>query len=399
MSVHVKTGADVLVAESFARLRGRRVGLVCNHTTVESEGLAHLADLLHARDDVDLVALFGPEHGVRGEAQDMDVVGAGRDPRTGLSVHSLYGATFDSLTPTAESLRDLDVLVFDVQDVGSRYYTFAATMALCMKAAAASGVEVMILDRPNPLGGEAVEGPGITAGYESFVGLYDIPVRHGMTVGELARYYDAVEGIGAKPTVVPMTGWRRSMTFEETGLAWVHPSPNMPTVDTAFIYPGMCLVEGTRLSEGRGTTRPFEQCGAPFIDPDRLAARLCDLAAQWDLPGVTFRPCTFRPTFHKHAHEACGGAFLHVRDRTALRPWAVGVAYLEAIRDLWPTDLKWRTETYEYVSDRLAIDLLFGSTAFRERWASSGSARDLVEAAAEAAEAFARRRAPYLLYD
>ncbi len=394
----VKTGADVLIKENLARVAGKRVGLVCNQSSVESSRLVHLADLLMEADDVDLACLFAPEHGVRGEAQDMDLVKDCIDRDTGVPVHSLYGRDFDSLTPSSAAIDDLDVLVVDVQDVGARYYTFAATMALCMKAAAAAGVKLIVLDRPNPLGGDAVEGPLVEPGYESFVGLYPVPVRHGMTVGELAGWYNDREGLGCDLEVVAMEGWQRSMSFEQTGLVWVHPSPNMPTVDTAFVYPGMCLVEGTLLSEGRGTTRPFEQAGAPFVHPEKLAARLTELVEAWGLGGVQFRPCAFRPMFQKHAGFVCGGVFLHVRDQKELRPWAVGVAFVEAVRDLWPEELKWRTEPYEFVGDRPALDLLLGSSTIRERWEKGGSALGLVEEAGAAAATFEREREPYLLY-
>ncbi len=399
MTRKVRTGADALVAEDFARLRGRRVGLVCNQTTVESIRMRHLADLLSDAEDVELVALFGPEHGVRGDAQDMDPVGHARDGLTGVPVHSLYGDGLDSLMPTRESLEGLDLLIVDMQDVGSRYYTFSATMALCMKAAASAGIGVMVLDRPNPIGGALMEGPRVDADFRSFVGPYPAPARHGMTMGELALWYKDVDGVDCELEIVRMEGWRRSMSYEQTGLAWVHPSPNMPTVDTALVYPGMCLVEGTRLSEGRGTTRPFEQCGAPFIDPDKLVARLDGLAGTWGLFGASFRPCFFRPMFQKHAGEVCGGVFLHVRDPSSFRPWAMGVAFIEAVRDLWPSKLKWRTDPYEFVRDRLAIDLLMGSSAIREEWASGRSALELVRLAEADTSEFAAQRSPYLLYD
>ncbi|RMG19596.1 MAG: DUF1343 domain-containing protein [Deltaproteobacteria bacterium] len=395
----VRTGADRLVAEEFRRLHGRRVGLICNHTAVESARLVHLADAMHAHPKVHLVRLFAPEHGIRGEAQDMVGVDHGVDPATGIEVHSLYGHSVASLTPPPETLSDLDVLVFDIQDVGSRYYTFAATMALCMKAAKEAGIPLLVLDRPNPLGGERIEGGPVEPGFESFVGLYSVPARHGMTVGELALYLAAVEpAYGCTLEVLEMERWRRRMAFEETGLVWIPPSPNMPTVDTAFVYPGMCLVEGTRLSEGRGTTRPFEQAGAPWVDGERARVRLEALFEAHGLGGVTPRPCTFRPVFHKWAGESCGGLFLHVRDRDRFEPWAVGLLFLKAIHDLWPERFEWRSDAYEFVEEVPAIDLLIGSDAFSRALAEDRPLAELLEAGRAFSEAFRRHRAEFLLY-
>ena len=394
----VLTGADRLVAERFARLSGARVGLVCNQTAVESEGLVHLADLLASANDVDLVALFGPEHGVRGEAQDMVGVDAAVDSRTGLPVHSLYGHTFESLTPRPEQLEGLDVLVFDVQDVGSRYYTFQATMALCMRAARDAGVRIMVLDRPNPLGGEAVEGGTVRPGYESFVGLLPIPVRHGMTVGELARFYQGALGFDCDLDVVELDGWQRRMLWPDTGLDFVPPSPNMPTFDTALVYPGGCLVEGTELSEGRGTTRPFEQCGAPFVDPDRLVARLADLAARHPVGDVVLRPTRFLPTFHKHAGQTCGGVFVHVRDARTFRPHRFGIHLLAAVRALWPDAFRWRTRAYEFVTKHPAIDLLAGGPHLRETLDAGDEIARVLEVEDEGAARFLEARRPYLIY-
>jgi uncharacterized protein YbbC (DUF1343 family) len=269
----VRTGLEVLSAQGFAALEGLRVGAICNPTSVDGE-LRHLADLLAHAPGVRLAALFGPEHGVRGEAQDMIGVGEARDEKTGVRVFSLYGGSFESLSPTEESLAGLDALVFDVQDVGSRYYTFVYTMALCMKAAARHKLKFFVLDRPNPIGGTLVEGNLVQPGFESFVSLYPIPNRHGMTAGELARHFNTKGGIGCELCVVACEGWRREDWFEATGLVFVPPSPNMPTVDTACVYPGSCLVEGTNLSEGRGTTRPFEVVGAPFLSAHRFCEAL-----------------------------------------------------------------------------------------------------------------------------
>ncbi len=294
----IRTGLDCLVAQDFTPLRGLRVGLVTHPAAVDHR-LRHACELLAEAPGVRLVALFGPEHGWMGEAQDLIGVQGGDDPYSGLRVHSLYGDTYESLKPTAEQLRDLDALVIDLQDVGSRYYTFQATMLFCLEAASRLGLRVVVLDRPNPLGGAAIEGPLLQSGYESFVGIHSLVTRHGMTIGELARLYQAERKLGGELVVVPCEGWRREMEFEQTALPWVLPSPNMPTVDTAFVYPGQCLIEGTNLSEGRGATRPFELCGAPWIDARKLCRRMQDEG--W--PGVVFRPAWFRPTFQKFAGQ------------------------------------------------------------------------------------------------
>lgn len=394
----VRTGADCLARDEFALLKGKRVGLVCNQTTVLSAGLGHLADALAAAPGVDLVALFGPEHGIRGAAQDMVGVDAGHDGGTGLRVHSLYGADFDSLKPTPADLEGLDLLIFDVQDVGSRYYTYAATMSLCMQACAKLSLPVMVLDRPNPLGGVEVEGGHIEPGYQSFVGLHSIPVRHGCTVGELARYHNETQKIGVELEVVAMEGWSREMYFDDTGLVFIGPSPNMPTADTAFVYPGMCLVEGSELSEGRGTTWPFELAGAPFIDGPRLREKLEASFAYYEVGAVTPRACMFQPMFQKHAGTGCGGVFLHVQDRASVKPYRLGLVFLEAVHALWPDEFEWRTRTYEFVDDPPAIDLLTGSSAFRAAVDAGDDLCDVIAAHDGAAVGFASARTPFLLY-
>jgi uncharacterized protein YbbC (DUF1343 family) len=383
----VRTGLDALRDQNYDGLRGRRVGLVCHPASVDSE-LRHAADLLAAAPGVRLAALFGPEHGFHGTAQDL--IGVADT----VAVHSLYGATVASLRPTADQLRGLDVLVIDLQDVGSRYYTFQATMLYCLEAAAAVGLPVVVLDRPNPLGGVAVEGPTLRPGFDSFVGPHPVAIRHGMTVGELARLYVAERGIGVDLTVVPCAGWRRGMLFADTGLPWVLPSPNMPTPDTAVVYPGQCLLEGTNLSEGRGTTRPFELCGAPDVDP----AKLADQLGAAGLPGVRFRPAWFRPTFQKFAGRDCGGVQLHVTDSAAFRPVRTGLAVLAVLREAVGERFAWRTEEYEFVTDRPAIDLLFGSDRER-RGLDAGRPWAELAAAWEPEESeFAARRQPHLLY-
>ena len=398
----VETGLEILCAERLDLCRGRRVGLLCHPASVTAD-LTHAVDRLIAA-GVRPARLFGPEHGVRGEAQDMVGVEAERDRRSGIPVTSLYGETVESLEPTAEALADVDVLLVDLQDVGSRYYTYIWTMALCMKAAARAGVAVVVLDRPNPLGGVEIEGGEVAPEVDSFVGLGSVPVRHGLSIGEVAQLVRAgmpwgaprfAEPMDCDLTVVKARGWRRADHFDVTGLPWVLPSPNMPTPDTAWVYPGMCLLEGTNVSEGRGTTRPFEIIGAPFVDGHLLAQRL----GAYDLPGVRFRPLTFRPTFHKFAGQSCGGIQLHVVDRATFRPYRTGVAIL---RELWATAgerFRWRTERYEFVSDRPAIDLLTGSDQIRKGVERGVAVEELFATWLPAERAFATRRKPHLLYE
>ena len=393
----VLTGLDVLVSQEFAPLRGLRVGLVVHPASVDGS-VRHAIDLLTAAPRLKLTAIFGPEHGLMGQAQDL--IHVAEHESTGhaavsVRLHSLYGAGVTSLRPTADSLRGLDVLVIDMQDVGSRYYTFQATMLYCLEAALPLGLRVMILDRPNPVGGVAVEGPALQPGFESFVGCADIATRHGLTMGELAVLYVRERGLdGAGLTVIKCEGWQRGMYFEETGLPWVLPSPNMPSPETAVVYPGACLVEGTNLSEGRGSTRPFEIMGAPWLAGREFAEKLN--AAK--LAGVTFRPLTYRPTFQKHAGIDCGGVQIHVTDRATFQPVRAGYAFLQIARALSPADFRWRTEIYEYVTDPIAIDLLFGSA--RERLAIEAAVpwQEACRAWKEEEATYEDRRSAALLY-
>jgi uncharacterized protein YbbC (DUF1343 family) len=360
--MQVRSGLDVLVDEQMARLKGKRVALLGHPASVD-RSLVHLLDrcLQH---DVKLVRLFGPEHGLLGDAQDMAHVGHAKDRRSGVDVVSLYGPTRDSLFLKREQLADVDVLVCDLQDIGSRYYTFAYTIAFALRAAAGTSTKVLVLDRPNPIDGVTVEGNVVDPKFGSFVGEYALCNRPGLTLGELCRFFAAEDKLDVDLDVVWMSGWQRSMLFGDTGLPWVLPSPNMPTPDTARVYPGGCLVEGTNLSEGRGTTRPFELCGAPYIDDaNAFVDRARSLAGSKGLPGVILRPCFFRPTFQKHAGTLCGGAQIHVVDVTAFDSLHTTVALLAAARTF--TGFDWRRSTYEYVSDRLAIDLLFGDNTTR----------------------------------
>ncbi|MBX6314483.1 MAG: DUF1343 domain-containing protein [Isosphaeraceae bacterium] len=387
----VRTGLDRLAEECFAHLRGLRVGAICNPSSVDRR-MIHLADHLQGAEGVELAALFGPEHGIRGDAQDMIGVAPEVDRRTGVVVHSLYGPDVASLSPTAEQLSGLDLLIFDLQDVGSRYYTFAATMLYAMRAAAAQGLRFLVLDRPNPIGGELVEGPTVRPGYESFVSAHPLPIRHGMTVGELALLFRAELGLDLDLEVIPCAGWSRSMLWSETGLPWILPSPNMPSPKTAAVYPGGCLIEGTNLSEGRGTTRPFELWGAPWLDPEALR----DTCA--DMPGVILRPCAFRPVFHKHTGRSCLGVQPHVLDPMAFRPVRLYARLLEEARRQAPEHFAWRTEPYEFVSEPIAIDLLFGSAREREAIEAGTPIQNLFDDWADDERDFLARRAPFLLY-
>src|SRR5262245_25799712 len=390
----VQTGLARLASEGSSLLAGKRLGLLVNATAVDAQ-LRHAIDLLGTRPDLKVTALFGPEHGVRGDAQDMIAVDAARDARSDLPVHSLYGSTLASLSPTPEMLEAIDVMVYDIQDVGSRYYTFVWTMVLAMRACAAAGKAFVVLDRPNPLGGVHIEGGMIAPGFESFIGLVSCPNRHGMTAGEIARWRHSVEKLDLELAVIGMRGWQRDMRFDHTGLPWVLTSPNIPTPDTALVYPGMCLVEGTELSEGRGTTRPFELAGAPYLDGHRLAA---DLAAM-QLPGAMFRPAMFTPMFHKHHAKPCGGVQIHVTSPEAFRPYLTGVAFLKACYDQSPASFRWRDKAYEFVDNIPAIDLLAGTDAVRKGIEAGASLADLAARWPRDEGDFAAERADYLLYE
>lgn len=395
MLQRVRTGLEQLSMPDYvSRLAGRRVGFCCNPTTLDTQ-FRHGVDLLHSHLPCQLVALFGPEHGIRGEAQDMiGVEEQALDLQTGIPIYSLYGHDEISLRPRPDMLQDVDLLIFDIQDVGSRYYTYIYTMSYLMEAAGEAGIPIWVLDRPNPLGGTAIEGPLLQPGFTSFVGRYPIPNRHGMTAGELALMFRDAFEVSCALEVVPCTGWKRDLWFDQTSLPWVMPSPNMPTLDTATVYPGGCLFEGTNLSEGRGTTRPFELWGAPYLDPFELA----DTLHAYHLPGVHFRPLRFQPTFHKWSKESCGGVQIHVTDRQTFLPFLTGVAILHACSQLAPQEFQWRSEAYEFVSDRLAIDLLFGNTAIREAIEQKIPLRDIAALWHEDENQFAQQRKPFLLY-
>lgn len=388
--VRVKTGLEV--ALSRRALFGRdRVGLIVHPASIDRH-LAHAADLLHQRLAGRLTALLGPQHGIRGETQDNMIEWRGFvDPATGLPVHSLYGET---RKPSEDMLASVDTLVFDLQDVGTRVYTFIWTLALAMQACAEFGRRLVVLDRPNPLGGLAVEGNLLAPGFRSFVGLHPLPMRHGLTVGEIALFLRHECGIDCHLEVIPMRGWRRAMRFDQTGLPWVMPSPNMPTLDTALVYPGTVIFEGTNISEGRGTTRPFELVGAPWLDARQLAASLEKRA----LPGVHFRPAHFQPTFHKWQGQLCGGVQLHVTQAARFEPYRTGLLLLEEIVRASPEKFAWKPPPYEYERERQPIDCIVGTDAVRTALSSGRSIEGLIEAWRAEAAAFRRQRRPYLLY-
>ena len=378
-------------ARLASRLDGRRVGLVANPASVDG-AFRHVVDTVAALPGVTLAALFGPQHGFRSDVQDnMVETNHGRHPVRDVPIYSLYGETRE---PTGAMLSGLDLLVIDLQDVGTRVYTYIHTMTNCLRACAAHGVPVVVCDRPNPVGGLAVEGPMLEPGFESFVGLFPIPLRHGLTIGELARLCNETFGLRATLDVLTLEGWRREMYQDDTGLPWVLPSPNLPTLDSAIVYPGMVLLEGTNLSEGRGTTRPFELAGAPWLDARRLADALNDHR----LPGVHFRPTEFQPTFQKHAGQTCGGCQVQVIDRTTFHPVLTAVALLQTCRRLAPDHFAWRQPPYEYETANPPIDILYGSDQLRQQLEDEVHLTDIVDSWAAGLDAFCTVRERYLLY-
>jgi uncharacterized protein YbbC (DUF1343 family) len=393
-----RTGLDRLLADpaALSALAGRRYGLLA-HSASLAAGVRPIHRALAAGPAGPPAALFGPEHGFYAIEQDMVAAAGGLDPWTGAPVVSLYGDGEHTLRPCPGAFAGLDLLIIDFQDVGSRYYTYAATAIWAAEVALGAGCEVWVLDRPNPLGGEVVEGNLPRPGYESFVSAFDLPVRHGLTLGELVRLEARRRGWGEGWTIWRMEGWRRGMRWEETGLPWIAPSPNMPTLTTALVYPGGCLVEATELSEGRGTTRPFQLTGAPGLDPVALADALTAL----DLPGAAWLPTYFRPQFQKHRGQVCGGVELVVTDAAPFRSYHTGVALLATVHRLAPDLFAWREAPYEFVTDRPAIDLLTGGPECRERIESGAGLKGLADwiAGWDADEAaFRAEREEILLY-
>ena len=388
-SMRVTLGSERLLASD--KLKGKRVGVVSNPASVDSE-FQHIVARLANHPDIRLGAIFGPQHGFRADVQDnMIETPHARDDSRRVPVYSLYSETRE---PTADMLKDIDVLVVDLQDVGSRIYTFIYTMAHCLRAGRKHGVPVIVCDRPNPIGGTAIDGPILLKGFESFVGQFPIPLRHGMTIGELARFFNDACGISAELTVMPMERWQRPMNFDDTGIPWVMPSPNMPTLETAVVYPGTVLFEGTNVSEGRGTTRPFEIIGAPWIDAEALASTLMS----HNMPGVHFRATVFEPTFQKHARQACGGVQIHVLDRDAFPAVESAVAVLMEIRSQNLERFEWRQPPYEYEKDKMPFDILAGSSELREQIEAGVQPRAIYDGWQSGLDGFIRDRKPYLLY-
>ena len=376
------------------RLRGRRIGLVCNPASVDHK-LRHILDVALADPELNLVALFGPQHGFRSDVQDNMIETPHAEyeasSRKRIPLFSLYS---DTREPLPAMLDGIDTLVIDLQDIGTRIYTYIYTMANCMRAAKRHGIEVIVCDRPNPIAGLEIEGITLEPGNESFVGLYPMPTRHGMTIGELARLFNEHIGIGADLEVVTMTGWNRAMFWDDTDLPWVMPSPNIPTLDSAIVFPGTVHIEGTNASEGRGTTRPFELVGAPWVRAERFAAALNERK----FAGVYFRPVVFEPTFQKHARVPCGGCQMHVLDREAFKPVLVGTAIIEQMRAADPGSFKWKQPPYEYEHDKVPIDVIAGAKWFREAIDAGERAEDMARRWEASEDAFRELQRPYLLY-
>jgi uncharacterized protein YbbC (DUF1343 family) len=354
----------------------------------------HARAALRAIDPGPLVRLFAPEHGIDCIEQDMEAVVDARDRLTGCEVRSLYGSTADTLSPKPEDLNGVEAVLVDLPDIGARYYTFAATMDWVMAACERARVEVVVLDRPNPIGGVRREGGLVDEGYESFVSQLPVPIRHGLTLGEIALLLQRDRYPQLELTVVPCRGWRRQDWLDDTGLPWVLPSPNMPTVETAGLYPGLCLVEATTLSEGRGTTRPFQLVGAPWIDAEALTGRLRDL----DVTGIGLRAARFRPEFGKHGGEVCSGVELHLRDRRAFNPVAFGLHLVKTVHDLHPEDFSWRPDPYEFVGDIPALDILTGSSAAREAIEGGRELEPVLDSWRHSVKGFESRLEGILLY-
>ena len=388
---HVELGLERLLEEGHPALRGARVGLICNQASVD-HSYRHAADLIHEHSEIQLRALFGPQHGIRGDVQDnMIETGHSLDRKTGLPVHSLYSETRE---PTDAMLEDIDVLLFDMQDVGCRIYTFVYTLANCMRAARRLGKKVVVCDRPNPINGVSMAGNILEPEYASFVGQFPLPTRHGMTCGELGRMFNDHFQIGCDLEVIPMRGWKREYWHDDTNAPWVLPSPNMPTLDSATVFPGTVHFEGTQVSEGRGTTRPFELIGAPYIDPDQYADRLNALG----MAGVYFRSCVFQPTFQKHGGVSCGGVQIHVLDRNSFEPWFAGIAMAKLAHDMYPNDFRWKVPPYEYVYDKNPFDVISGTAKIRAAFEKGTELEAIREWTEKPLEEFKELREAFLLY-
>jgi len=389
----VKTGLDNLIEMDFSPIQNANIGVLCNASSVDSN-LRHIVDVLVDSNNIPKV-IFAPEHGLYGYAQDQVGVSSLVHNKYKLPIISLYGETFDSLMPKPEDFSALDIVIVDIQDVGSRYYTYVWTASMMLEIARATDTKVLVLDRPNPIGGKILEGSVQENDYLSFVGLYPLPIRHGMTVAEILNYVNRYYQIGADIETIPMSGWNRDMWFDETGLLWVMPSPNMPTLDTAEVYPGMCLLEGTNISEGRGTTKPFEIFGAPFVNPYEFMEKL-ELC---NLNGVKFRPLFFTPTFNKYAGQICGGAQVHILDRDEFRPVITGFAIIKSIYELYPDKFSFSPPPYEYERNKLPFDILTGSSRWREMILKKAELSEIEDEFSEQIEKFDRIRRNFLIYE
>ena len=387
----VKTGLDIIEENNFDILKGRKIGLVVNPASVNKR-LEHAVDVFLKGKSFEIRALFGPQHGIYGNTQDNMIEWESfNDPLTGLPIHSLYG---EHRKPTPEMLEGIDTLVVDLPDVGARYYTFVWTAKLCMEACAGKGIEMILLDRPNPISGQILEGPSLNPGYLSFVGLSPIIVRHGMTMGEMLLMINKRENIGCNLKIVKVEGWKRSMWFDETDLPWVLPSPNMPTLLTAAVYPGGCLLEATNISEARGTCLPFELMGAPWID----ARQITEEMNKFNFPGAIFRPAYFQPTFNKHKGEICGGFQIHVTDRNIFPSVETTIKFIAAVKKLYPNSFAWKNPPYEYEYDKMPIDILWGDDELRNVVDSMGNVDELVEKMKRERDEFGGMRREFLLY-
>lgn len=387
----ITLGVERLLVEKIDLLKGERIGLVCNQASVDHH-FRHVADLFHENPEINLTVLFGPQHGIRGDVQDnMIETSHATDRKTGLPIYSLYSETRE---PTEEMLRDVDMIVFDLQDVGCRIYTFVYTLANCMRAAKKFGKKVIACDRPNPIGGAQVAGNVLDPAFASFVGQYPIPTRHGMTVCELARLFNDEFGIGCELECITIAGWARELWYDQTDAPWVLPSPNMPTLDAATVFPGAVHLEGTQMSEGRGTTKPFELIGAPYIDADKFADALGGLG----LSGVYFRSCIFMPTYQKHAMRACGGVQVHVTDRSVFEPVLAGIAVVKTAHDMYPEEFLWKDPPYEYEYDRNPFDIISGTSRMRESIEQGQSLSDIEASWQAPLGEFRKLRERFLLY-
>lgn len=388
----MRLGIDILLDENRSKLLGRRVGLLTNSACVDSKGRPTL-DRVLSDDEIDLRAIFAPEHGINLSAQDMEPVPSESEQRRKVPVHSLYGNSVESLVPTDEALSSIDLMLIDLQDIGSRYYTYVWTAALCAKGCSRRGRKIILCDRPNPIGGISTEGGGIEPGFESFVGLYSVPNRHGMTIAEIVHYVNNNEHIGANMDIIKMDGWQRQMLWNDTGLSWHNPSPNMRSLAAALLYPGMCLIEATNLSEGRGTDEPFILVGAPFISADKISSEFNALS----LPGIIAEPASFTPNRQKWRGERCEGVRWKIIDRNTFRPYLTGLVFIWLVKKLYGgRGFEWRKDPYEFVSDIPAIDLLTGSAQFRKK-IDNTSMEDLLKLS-ETPQEFADRISGYLLY-